>query len=112
VPRQRCGAVRLVPTRTGLNIGCAISTFDACLTLRHPNRLTWRQRLRGTPRETRYQPHVSDDERPMARLAGIADDVEVGRVELPPRWSFERPNPGVQIWTTPAAAASVARLHR
>ncbi|HEY1823663.1 MAG TPA: hypothetical protein VGG83_27470 [Trebonia sp.] len=66
------------------------------------DRLTWRQRFRGTRRETRYQPHVSDDERPMARLAEIADDVEAGRIELPPRWSFERPSPGVQIWTTPA----------
>lgn len=66
------------------------------------DRLTWRHRLRGTPRETRYQPHVSDDERPLARLAGIADDVEAGRIELPPRWSFERPSPGVQVWTTPA----------
>jgi len=66
------------------------------------DRLTWRHRLRGTPQETRYQPHVSDGKRPMARLAGIADDVEAGRIKLPPRWSFERPSPGVQVWTTPA----------
>lgn len=60
------------------------------------DRLTWRRRHRGAPRETRYQPHVSDGERPMARLAGIADDVEAGRIEPPSRWSFERPRrPGV-----------------
>jgi len=39
---------------------------------------------------------------PLAELARIADDVEAGRIPLPPRWKFERPSPGVQVWTVPS----------
>jgi hypothetical protein len=38
----------------------------------------------------------------MAELAAIADDVEAGRIPLPPEWGFSRPGPGVQVWTTPS----------
>lgn len=38
----------------------------------------------------------------MWELARMADDVEAGRIELPRRWKFARPSPGVQVWTTPA----------
>ena len=43
-----------------------------------------------------------DDETPMGHLARMANDVEAGRVELPPRWKLDRPSPGVQVWTTPS----------
>lgn len=45
----------------------------------------------------------SDDyDTPLGDLARRADDVEAGRVELPPRWKLDRPSPGVQVWTTPS----------
>lgn len=44
---------------------------------------------------------MSTDDYNMAELARIADDVEAGRIALPPRWGFERPGPGVQVWTAP-----------
>jgi hypothetical protein len=43
-----------------------------------------------------------DDNTPMAELARIAGDVETGRIQLPLHWAFERPSPGVQVWTTPS----------
>jgi hypothetical protein len=43
-----------------------------------------------------------DDETPLGHLARMADDVEAGRVELPPRWKLDRPSPDVQVWTTPS----------
>jgi hypothetical protein len=43
-----------------------------------------------------------DEDTPMGELARMAHDVEVGRVELPPRWKLNRPSPGVQVWTTPS----------
>lgn len=43
-----------------------------------------------------------DENTPMYELALIADDVEAGRITLPPRWAFERPSPGVQVWTVPS----------
>jgi hypothetical protein len=52
--------------------------------------------------EPRYQTRVDDYDTPMGELARIADDVEAGRVELPPRWKLDRPSPGVQVWTTPS----------
>jgi hypothetical protein len=48
------------------------------------------------------QSGLDDDETPMGDLARMADDVEAGRVELPPRWKLDRPSPGVQVWTTPS----------
>jgi hypothetical protein len=66
------------------------------------DRLIRRRLLRDPSPQAHYQPHVSDDGRPLAKLAEIADDVEAGRIELPPRWRFERRSPSVQIWTTPS----------
>lgn len=43
-----------------------------------------------------------DDDTPLGELARIADDVEAGRIQLPPHWGFERPSPGVQAWTIPS----------
>jgi hypothetical protein len=48
------------------------------------------------------QADIDDYETPMGELARMADDVEAGRTELPPRWKLDRPSPGVQIWTTPS----------
>jgi hypothetical protein len=43
-----------------------------------------------------------EDDTPLGDLARRADDIEAGRVELPPRWKLDRPSPGVQVWTTPS----------
>jgi hypothetical protein len=43
-----------------------------------------------------------DEDTNMAELAAIADDVEAGRIALPPRWRFDRYSPDVQIWTVPS----------
>jgi hypothetical protein len=67
------------------------------------DRLAWRRKS-----YERYLPGLDDEEKlddedtPMGELARIADDVEAGRVKLPPRWRFDRPSPGVQVWTTPS----------
>jgi hypothetical protein len=73
------------------------------------DRLTWRRR-----RRERYLFGLDDEDEdfedgeerhydtPMGDLARLADDVEAGRVELPPRWRLDRPSPGVQVWTTPS----------
>jgi hypothetical protein len=42
-----------------------------------------------------------EDETPMGDLARVADDVEAGRVELPPRWKLDRPSPGVKVPLSP-----------
>ena len=75
------------------------------------DRLAWR---RKRPRRYLLRPddpddeeqadwaHVDDYDTPLGKLARIADDVEAGRVELPPRWRLDRPSPGVQVWTTPS----------
>jgi len=67
------------------------------------DRLAWRRKSYG-----RHLPGLDDEDKlddedtPMGELARIADDVEAGRVKLPPRWRFDRPSPGVQVWTTPS----------
>jgi len=67
------------------------------------DRLAWRRDL-----YERYLLDPDDEEEfddydtPMGELARIADDVEAGRTELPPRWKLDRPSPGVQVWTTPS----------
>jgi hypothetical protein len=72
------------------------------------DRLAWRRKSYG-----RDLPGLDDEEKlddedadhydtPMGELARIADDVEAGRIKLPPRWRFDRPSPGVQVWTTPS----------
>jgi hypothetical protein len=48
------------------------------------------------------QAYIDDYDTPMGELARIADDVEAGRIELPPRWKLDRPGADVQIWTTPS----------
>ncbi len=52
--------------------------------------------------EQHHQADFDDYETPMGRLARMADDVEAGRIDLPPRWKLDRPSPGVQVWTTPS----------
>jgi len=49
-----------------------------------------------------YRARTDDDEPPLAALARMADDIEAGRAEPPPRWTFERLSSGVQLWTTPS----------
>jgi hypothetical protein len=74
------------------------------------DRLTWRRNrheryhhgLDDEDEDGRYQADNDECETPMAELARIADDVEAGRIELPPRWKLDRPSPGVQVWTTPS----------
>ena len=67
------------------------------------DRLAWRREL-----HERYLVDLDDEEEsddydtPMGELARMADDVEAGRTELPPRWKLDRPSPGVQVWTTPS----------
>ena len=67
------------------------------------DRLAWRRGL-----HERYLVDLDDEEEsddydtPMGELARMADDVEAGRTELPPRWKLDRPSPGVQVWTTPS----------
>jgi hypothetical protein len=71
------------------------------------DRLIWRRE-----RYERYLFDLDDEEEdfededsydtPLGDLARMADDVEAGRVELPPRWRLDRPSPGVQVWTTPS----------
>jgi hypothetical protein len=61
------------------------------------DRLIWRRE-----RHAHYQSGIDDYDTPMGELARIADDVEAGWVELPPRWRLDRPSPGVQVWTTPS----------
>ena len=67
------------------------------------DRLAWRREL-----YERYLVDLDDEEEfddydtPMGELARMADDVEAGRTELPPRWKLDRPSPGVQVWTTPS----------
>ena len=46
--------------------------------------------------------YTGDYDTPFGDLARIADDIEAGRVELPPRWKLDRPSPVVQVWTTPS----------
>lgn len=48
------------------------------------------------------QSDARDRDAPMGELARMADDIEAGRVKLPPRWKLDRPSPSVQVWTTPA----------
>jgi hypothetical protein len=48
------------------------------------------------------QAYIYDYDTPMGELARIADDVEAGHIELPPRWKLDRPSADVQIWTTPS----------
>ena len=67
----------------------------------------------------RYEPYhplldgegSRSDERepPMGKLACIADDVEAGRIQLPPRWKLDRPSPGVQVWTMPSGRRYACR---
>jgi hypothetical protein len=72
--------------------------------------LTWRRNrherydlgLDDEDEDERYQADSDEYDTPMAELARIADDVEAGRIELPPRWKLDRPSPGVQVWTTPS----------
>lgn len=45
---------------------------------------------------------ATDFDTPLGELARIADDVEAGRIKLPPRWKLDRPSPGVQVWTAPS----------
>lgn len=59
------------------------------------DRFTWHGRKN-------YRAPAENYETPMGKLARIADDVESGRIELPPRWKLDRPSPGVQVWTTPS----------
>jgi len=67
------------------------------------DRLAWRRKT-----HERYLFGRDDEEEldyygtPMGELARIADDVEAGRIDLPPRWELDRPSPGVQVWTTPS----------
>jgi hypothetical protein len=62
------------------------------------DRLAWRREL-----YERYLVDLDDEEEfddydtPMGELARMADDVEAGRTELPPRWKLDRPSPGVQV---------------
>ena len=86
------------------------------------DRITWRRRryqrylLGPDDAEQAYRAHIDDYDTPMGALARIADDVEIGRVELPPHWKLDRPRPGVQVWTTPSgrryACDPVGRLLR
>ena len=46
--------------------------------------------------------HSDDYDTPFGDLARRADDIEAGRLELPPRWKLDRPSPGVLVWTTPS----------
>ena len=46
--------------------------------------------------------HADYGEPAMGRLARMADDIEAGRVELPPGWKLDWSGPGVQVWTTPS----------
>jgi hypothetical protein len=45
---------------------------------------------------------IDDYDTPFGDLARRADDIEAGRLELPPRWKLDRPSPGVLVWTTPS----------
>jgi hypothetical protein len=45
---------------------------------------------------------IDDYDTPFGDLALRADDIEAGRLELPPRWKLDRPSPGVLVWTTPS----------
>ena len=67
------------------------------------DRLAWRRKSyeRNLP-GLNHEAKPDDYDTPMGELARIADDVEAGCVKLPPRWSFDRPSPGVQVWTTPS----------
>ena len=72
------------------------------------DRLAWRRKsygrdLPGLDDEEKLDDEDADDyDTPMGELARIADDVESGRIKLPPRWRFDRPSPRVQVWTTPS----------
>ena len=71
------------------------------------DRLAWRRKsygrdLPGLDDEEKSDEDADDYDTPMGELARIADLVESGRIKLPPRWRFDRPSPGVQIWTTPS----------
>jgi hypothetical protein len=43
-----------------------------------------------------------DDETGYESFVRLAADVEAGREEMPRGWSFERPSPGVLVWTMPS----------
>jgi hypothetical protein len=45
---------------------------------------------------------IDDYDTPFGDLARRADDIEAGRLELPPRWKLDRPSPGVLVWTMPS----------
>jgi hypothetical protein len=67
------------------------------------DRLAWRREfyeryLLGQDDEEEYD----DYDTPFGDLARRADDIEAGRLELPPRWKLDRPSPGLLVWTTPS----------
>jgi hypothetical protein len=44
-----------------------------------------------------------DDNEPLgASMGRLAAEVEAGHAELPRGWKFDRPCPGVLVWTTPS----------
>ena len=43
-----------------------------------------------------------DDEWALAPMVRLAAEIEAGRAEAPRGWKFDRPGPGILVWTTPS----------
>jgi hypothetical protein len=53
------------------------------------------------PEDPYYQDDI-DEETGYESFVRLAADVEAGRAEMPRGWKFDRPSPGVLVWTTPS----------
>ncbi len=49
-----------------------------------------------------YLDDVDDGDTGHESFVRLAADIEAGRADMPPGWSFGRPSPEVLVWTTPS----------
>ena len=52
--------------------------------------------------EDLYYQDDADDESGYESFVRLAADIEAGRAEMPPGWHFDRPSPGMLVWTMPS----------
>jgi hypothetical protein len=62
------------------------------------------------PEERYYRREIDDGESPYEQLARLAEQIEAGSAQTPPRWKLDRPRPGVLVWTTPSGRRYASTL--
>lgn len=63
------------------------------------------------PEERYYRRHLDDEgESVYEQMARLAAEIDAGRAQAPPRWKFDRPSPGVLVWTTPSGRRYASTL--